>query len=176
MQWKEALYIKNSEQKINQEIYEALLRLPEIRDECFSMYYKYYGYKRLELIYGEFETNRGLTSYIDFHLLSLKANRVIALSYIFMNNDYELGIISDNINLADATKGWGISIYLNLLAKNRGFNIDERYNIPTIYSGNAVEQLEACMKQIKLNYDTIAPDIISGEHWDKDAWNIGAYF
>ncbi len=35
MHWKEALFIKNKEGKINNEIYEALLRLPDIRDKVF---------------------------------------------------------------------------------------------------------------------------------------------
>ncbi|RDC54773.1 hypothetical protein DU508_19920 [Pedobacter chinensis] len=33
-----------------------------------------------------------------------------------------------------------------------------------------------CIKQIKFNYDAIAPDIINGEDWDSNSCNIGEYF
>ncbi len=176
MQWKEALFIKNKEGKINNEIYEALLKFPEIRNQVFVPDYKKYGYEVLEPVYHEFGTGSSITSVLRAYILSVKTNHVIALSYIFMNNSHELGIISDNILLADAVKGWGITICISLLAENRGIPIDKKYNIPEIYEGNAVEKLEECIKQIKLNYDTIAPDIISGENWDSDAWNVGDNF
>lgn len=177
MEWKEALFIKNKEGKINQNIYEALLKLPALRDEVFFPYYTKYEYIGCEPKYGEFETPRGFTSYVDFHLSSIKVNRWITLSYIFMNNSFELGIINDNIKILNADKGWDSNIYMNLLAKNRDYDMEnKKYKFPEVYVGSPEQKLKACLKQVKQNYDTIAADIISGETWDSNAWNIGDYF
>ncbi len=172
MQWKEALFIKNKEGKINNEIYEALLRLPDIRDKVFFPDYKKYGYIGCEPKFGEFETTS-----INFYLTSIRANRWITLSYIFMNNNFELGIINDNVRILNAGKGWTSNIWMSLLMENRKYALEnKRYSIPEIYPGTPEQKLEACLRQIKLNYDYIAPDIISGENWDNDAWNIGGNF
>lgn len=177
MQWKEALFIKNKEEKINLEVYEALLLLPEIITSVFMPDYVQYGYKVTEPIYDEFVVAQNTVSVLKTFLLSTKANRTINLSYIFANDNHKLGILNDSISLADATKGWGIKIYLQLLANNRGLKLsNEKYNIADIYEGVAFEKLYTCVKQVKFNYDTIALDIISGDNWDSNAWDIGKYF
>ncbi len=175
MKWKEALFIKNKEKKIDYELYDALLKLPEIREHIFMPDYKKNGYVVLEPNYFEFDVGFEQASGLNMFLTSKYADRLIGLSYIFSKTN-ELGIFNDTIRVLSAKNGWGVSINLSLLAKKKNLKLIESYEDPKIYTGSPEQKLEACLRQIKQNYDTIAPDIISGEVWDSNAWNIGGHF
>lgn len=169
MEWKKDLYILVKNNFITELEYSNLILLPKIRDEVFFPDYDKYHYIPQEIIIYESE----LIIIFNMGLISIAANRVLAINYSFLKktNNTLNGNINDLIFLWNNHSGLGNKIDFDLFVKKKfDISLDMKYQKIDNYIGNFEEKSKCCLKQIKNNYDKYAEKIISGEEWDRNSW------
>lgn len=168
MQWKKELYSLVKKEVIKEKDYENLILLPSIRDKVFFPDYFKDNYLTIEPNVVELET----IVTINFHLISLEANRLLYLNYNFVKSlslTLNGGFNDMILNLSES--GTNNKIDMEILVNQKSKDpINNSYNRIETYSGNFTTKTFSCFNAIKLNYDKYASDIISGLNWEDNAW------
>jgi hypothetical protein len=174
MKWNEALFTLNSDNLLDQQQLQELLNLSSQRDKVFASYIEDYWYEPEREYYYETKMPDSIVSTFQMGLISQMTNRRLSLGLSFLQNgDIYHGTINDSIFITDKDHGWGNMIEMDILIKKRkGAEHIPDYRRLSNYDGTLEEKLYSCLTQIKINYDTYALDIISGEFWDDKARDL----
>ena len=152
MKWNEALYTLNKNGLLASQDLEALLLLPQLRDDVFFPAYALFGYTSqiptFDMVSMELNIFR-----INISLSSEKTNRLLDLAFIFQpGKDISNGIVNDRIYNTHLSSSIGNAVDMHILLglrSERSLDID--YRRLNRYPGNTQSQLKMCLEQIRYN-------------------------